>query len=42
MASRAALFTGRYPEAVRVRGMGVLPPSETTFPELLQRNGYHT
>ena len=42
MASRAALFTGRYPEAVRVRGMGVLPPSETTFPELLRRNGYNT
>lgn len=42
MASRAALLTGRYPEAVRVRGMGVLPPSETTFPEVLRRNGYCT
>ena len=42
MASRASLLTGRYPGAVRVRGMGVLPPSETTFPEVLQRNGYRT
>lgn len=42
MASRASLLTGRYPEAVRVRGMGVLPPTETTFPEWLQRHGYHT
>lgn len=42
MASRAALFTGRYPAAVRVRGMGLLPPSETTFPEVLQRAGYGT
>ena len=42
MASRASVFTGRYPEAVRIRGMGVLPPSETTLPELLQRNGYRT
>jgi len=42
MASRAALFTGRYPEAVRVRGMGVLPPWETTFPEVLKRSGYRT
>jgi arylsulfatase A-like enzyme len=42
MASRAVLFTGRYPTAVRVRGMGVLPPSETTFPELLRRRGYRT
>ena len=42
MASRASLFTGRYPAAVRVRGMGVLPPAETTFPEVLQRNGFHT
>jgi len=42
MASRASVFTGRYPEAVRIRGMGVLPPSETTFPEILQRNEYRT
>jgi len=42
MASRASLFTGRYPAAVRVRGMGVLPPSETTFPEVLRRRGFHT
>ncbi|MCA1810031.1 MAG: sulfatase-like hydrolase/transferase [Kiritimatiellia bacterium] len=34
MASRAALLTGRYPAAVRVRGMGILPPTETTFPEV--------
>jgi len=42
MASRAVLFTGRYPAAVRVRGMGVLPPSETTFAEVLQRQGFRT
>lgn len=42
MASRACVFTGRYPTAVRVRGMGVLPPSETTFPEVLQRAGFKT
>ncbi|NQU10961.1 sulfatase-like hydrolase/transferase [bacterium] len=42
IASRAVLFTGRYPAAVRVRGMGVLPPAETTFPEVLRRNGYRT
>jgi arylsulfatase len=42
MASRAVLFTGRYPSAVRVRGMGILPPTETTFPEVLQCNGYQT
>ena len=42
MASRGVLFTGRYPEAIRIRGMGILPPSETTFPEMLKRHGYHT
>ena len=42
MASRASLLTGRYPAAVRVRGMGILPPDETTTPELFQRNGYRT
>ena len=42
MASRAVLFTGRYPTAVHVRGMGVLPPSETTFSEVLQRHGFRT
>lgn len=42
MASRAVLFTGRYPAAIRVRGMGVLPPTETTFAEVLQRSGYQT
>lgn len=42
MASRASLLTGRYPEAVRVRGMGILPPAETTFPEVLARSGYRT
>lgn len=42
MASRASLLTGRYPASVRVRGMGVLPPQETTFPEVLRRQGYRT
>lgn len=42
MASRASLFTGRYPSAIRVRGMGILPPAETTFPEWLRRQGYNT
>jgi arylsulfatase A-like enzyme len=42
MASRASMLTGRYPVAVRVRGMGVLPPQETTFPEVLRRHGYRT
>jgi len=42
MASRGSLLTGRYPEAIRVRGMGVLPPAETTFPEHLKRHGYRT
>lgn len=42
MASRASLFTGRYPTTVRVRGMGILPPSETTFPEVLRRRGFRT
>jgi arylsulfatase len=42
MASRGSLFTGRYPATIRVRGMGILPPSETTTPEWLQRHGYST
>ena len=42
MASRASLLTGRYPASVRVRGMGILPPQETTFPEVLRRHGYRT
>ncbi len=42
MASRASIFTGRYPSAVRVPGMGILPPAETTFPEVLRRHGFHT
>jgi arylsulfatase A-like enzyme len=42
MASRATLFTGRYPMTVRVRGMGILPPSENTFPEILRRHGFRT
>jgi len=42
MASRASLFTGRYPEAAGVRGMGVLPPTETTLAEWLARQGYTT
>lgn len=42
MASRASLFTGRYPSTINVRGMGILPPSETTFPEFLRHHGYYT
>ena len=42
MASRAVLFTGRYPATIGVRGMGILPPTETTLPEVLQRYGYRT
>ncbi|MFW6146127.1 MAG: sulfatase [Planctomycetota bacterium] len=42
MASRASVMTGRYPATVRVRGMGILPPQETTLPEWLQRHGYRT
>lgn len=42
MASRGALFTGRYPAAIRIRGMGILPPSEITIAETLKRHGYHT
>ncbi|MCK5844865.1 MAG: sulfatase-like hydrolase/transferase [Victivallales bacterium] len=42
MASRASLLTGRYPSSNKVRAMGVLPPSETTFQEVLWRNGYAT
>ena len=42
MASRGSVMTGRYPEAIRVRGMGILPPTETTFQEWLRRHGYHT
>ena len=42
MASRGALFTGRYPAAIRIRGMGLLPPSEVTIAETLKRHGYRT
>ncbi len=42
MASRAVAFTGRYPGAIPVRGMGILPPDEVTTPEVLQRQGYAT
>ncbi len=42
MASRASLMTGRYPTTVGVRGMGILPPQETTLPEQLRRHGYRT
>lgn len=42
MGSRASLLTGRYPGAVRVRGMGILPPSEATVAEILRRRGYRT
>jgi arylsulfatase A-like enzyme len=42
MAARGAILTGRYPSSIRVRGMGILPPQETTTAELFQRAGYHT
>lgn len=42
MASRAAIHTGRYPRAVRMASMGILPPEETTIAETLRRNGYAT
>ncbi len=42
MASRAVALTGRYPSAIPVRGMGLLPPDEVTTAEVLQRNGYST
>jgi len=42
MASRGSMFTGRYPEAIGVRGMGVLPPDEVTFPQALRRAGWRT
>ena len=42
MASRASIFTGRYPRSIRVPSMGVLPPTETTLAEELRRAGYAT
>lgn len=42
MASRASVMTGRYPQAVGVRGMGILPAHEVTVGEHLQRAGYRT
>ncbi len=42
MSSRACLMTGRYPAATRVRGMGILPPTETTLPTTLRRQGFQT
>ncbi len=42
MASRGALLTGRYPGAIGIRGMGILPPAETTFAEWLRRQGFST
>lgn len=42
MASRGSIFTGRYPRSIRVRSMGVLPPTEITLAEELQRAGYAT
>lgn len=42
MASRASIFTGRYPRSIRVPSMGVLPPTETTLGEELRRAGYAT
>ncbi len=42
MASRGSMLTGRYPSTIKVHGMGILPPSEITIAETLQRNGYIT
>ncbi len=42
MASRAAIHTGRYPSSLRIRSMGLLPPTETTLAESLKRAGYRT
>jgi arylsulfatase A-like enzyme len=42
MASRAAIHTGRYPRAIRVPSMGLLPPTEITMAESLKRAGYNT
>jgi arylsulfatase A-like enzyme len=42
MASRASIFTGRYPRSTRVPSMGLLPPTETTLAEELRRAGYTT
>lgn len=42
MASRAAILTGRYPDALRVRSMGLLPPTEVTLAETLKQAGYRT
>jgi arylsulfatase A-like enzyme len=42
MASRASIFTGRYPRSLRVPSMGLLPPTETTLAEELRRAGYAT
>ncbi len=42
MASRGSVITGRYPAAIPIRGMGILPPRETTTPELFQRHGWRT
>jgi arylsulfatase A-like enzyme len=42
MASRGAIHTGRYPQAIRIRSMGLLPPTEVTLAETLKRAGYVT
>jgi len=42
MASRASIFTGRYPRAMRVPSMGLVPPTEVTLAESLKRAGYVT
>jgi arylsulfatase A-like enzyme len=42
MASRGAIHTGRYPRALRMPSMGILPPEEITIAETLRRNGYVT
>jgi arylsulfatase A-like enzyme len=42
MASRGAIHTGRYPRALRMPSMGILPPEEITIAETLRRNRYAT
>lgn len=42
MAARGSVLTGRYPAAVGIRGMGILPPGETTTAEVFRMAGYRT
>jgi len=42
MSSRGSVMTGRYPQAISVHGMGILPPQEITVAEALARQGYRT